>query len=208
MVRGDNFFPLTIRLMRISKMKGHWYCAFAAAGMLLNGGAFAQERVVGVSDSDALFHSSDSKLNANKQIAYHILKDIPEAVTPEAIDKYLTERYIQHNPNIPSGRAGMKKMMTIIKPRPVSDRLSEPVVSVLAEGDYVIVSSVQEAPDPKNLGKTYTTTQFDMWRVKDGKADEHWDSPAPAGMGLRPEWHHRRAGDLQRLQNRMAAIRA
>ncbi len=29
--------------------------------------------------------------------------------------------------------------------------------------------------DPKNPGKTYTTTWFDMWRFVDGKADEHWD---------------------------------
>jgi predicted SnoaL-like aldol condensation-catalyzing enzyme len=24
--------------------------------------------------------------------------------------------------------------------------------------------------------KTYTTTWFDTWRIKDGQADEHWDS--------------------------------
>ena len=24
-------------------------------------------------------------------------------------------------------------------------------------------------------GNAYTTTWFDMWRIKDGKADEHWD---------------------------------
>jgi len=30
--------------------------------------------------------------------------------------------------------------------------------------------------DPKDPSKSYTTTWFDMWRFKDGKADEHWDS--------------------------------
>ena len=156
-------------------MKAHWYCALAAAGLLLSGGTFAQERVVGVKDPDALFHSGDPKLDANKQVVYHIFKDILEGNNIEAIDKYMTARYLQHNPNIPSGHDGLKKMLSMVKPKPVSKKLAAQVVSVVAEGDFVIVSAVQALPDPKNPGKTYTTTHFDMWRMKDGKADEHWD---------------------------------
>jgi predicted SnoaL-like aldol condensation-catalyzing enzyme len=46
---------------------------------------------------------------------------------------------------------------------------------VTAEADRVVVAIVRELPDPRTPGKTYTTTWFDMWRIKDGKADEHWD---------------------------------
>jgi predicted SnoaL-like aldol condensation-catalyzing enzyme len=160
-------------------MKRRWYCALAAASMLFSGGVtIAQERVVGARDSDALFHSSDPKLNANKQIAYHIVKDILEGGSIEAIDKYLTPRYIQHNPNFPSGHDGLKSMLGMMKPKPVSEKIAAQVVAVVAEGDYVVVSSVHQLPDPKNPGKTYTTTHFDMWRMKDGKADEHWDGAA------------------------------
>jgi predicted SnoaL-like aldol condensation-catalyzing enzyme len=169
-------------------MKAHWYCALAA-GLLLSGGAYAQERVVGAKDADALFHSSDPKLNANKQVAYHIIKDILEGGNVAAIDKYMTDRYIQHNPNIPSGHDGLKKLLGVLKPKPMAEKLSARVVSVVAEGDFVVVSTVHELPDPKNPGKTYTTTHFDMWRMKDGKADEHWDEaqlgpppgPPPSG---------------------------
>jgi len=45
----------------------------------------------------------------------------------------------------------------------------------VAEGDFVVVSTVQPLPDPRSPGKIYTTTHFDMWRIQDGKADEHWD---------------------------------
>jgi predicted SnoaL-like aldol condensation-catalyzing enzyme len=59
------------------------------------------------------------------------------------------------------------------------------VVSVVAEGDLVVVATVRELPNPSEKGKTYTTTWFDMWRIKDGKADEHWDGatlpPPPPG---------------------------
>ncbi len=48
-------------------------------------------------------------------------------------------------------------------------------MSVTAEGDLVIVATPRVIKDPKDSTKTYTTTWFDMWRIKDGKADEHWD---------------------------------
>ena len=165
-------------------MMAHWYCALAA-GLMFSGATCAQERVVGAKDSDALFHSSDPKLNANKQVAYHILKDILEAGNIEAIEKYLTERYLQHNPNMASGRDGLKKLIGTMKPKPISEKIAARVVSVVAEGDYVVVSTVHELPDPKTPGRTYTTTHFDMWRMKDGKADEHWDE-APLGPPIGP----------------------
>jgi predicted SnoaL-like aldol condensation-catalyzing enzyme len=164
-------------------MRTQWLGVLATAGLSLSGGAFAQERVVGVKDPDALFHSSDRRLDANKQVVYHIFKEILEGNDGAAIDKYMTARYLQHNPNIPSGHDGLRKVLSMGKPTPVADKLATQVVSVVAEGDFVVVSSVQELPDPKNPGKTYTTTHFDMWRMKDGKADEHWDDTR---LGPRP----------------------
>ena len=59
-------------------------------------------------------------------------------------------------------------------------------MSVVAEGDLVVVGVRREMPNPREAGKTFTTTWFDMWRFKDGKADEHWDyglitAPPPPG---------------------------
>ena len=156
-------------------MKGRWCFALAAVGLLVSAEAFPQERVVGAKDPDALFHSSDPKLDANKQVVYHIFKDILEGSNVDAIDKYLTARYIQHNPNIPSGHDGLRKMLSMVKPKAPAEKLSAHVVAVVAEGDLVVVSTVQPLPDPRSPGKTYTTTHFDMWRIQDGKADEHWD---------------------------------
>jgi predicted SnoaL-like aldol condensation-catalyzing enzyme len=167
-------------------MNSHWQRVLAAACFMCVGAdVSAQERVVGAADSDALFHSSDPALNANKQVAYHIVKDILEAGNAEAVDKFLTERYIQHNPNIPSGRDELRKSLAMRPARPIAPRIAARVVAVLAEGDYVIVSTVHQLPDPKHPGKTYTTTHFDMWRIQGGKADEHWDE-APLGPPIGP----------------------
>jgi predicted SnoaL-like aldol condensation-catalyzing enzyme len=139
---------------------------------------YAQEPVVAASDPDALFHSNDPKLDANKQIAYHIVKDLIEAGHWELADRYLTERYIQHNPNAASGRAGVVRFFTEVRkvqPTPIPDKMKTKVVSVVAEGDLVVVTFVREMKDAQDPSKSYTTTWFDMWRFTDGKADEHWD---------------------------------
>ena len=76
-----------------------------AIGLLSFGACLhAQEPVTGASDPDALFVSKDPKLNANKQVAYHIIKELIEAGHWEKADQYLTERYIQHNPLAACGR--------------------------------------------------------------------------------------------------------
>jgi predicted SnoaL-like aldol condensation-catalyzing enzyme len=157
-------------------MKIRRYLALAA-GLALSSGTYAQAPVVAGPDAEALFHSSDPLLDANKQVAYHIVKEMLQSGHPEAADKYLSERYIQHNPNFPSGRDPIKKTFATVKPRPIPEKMVPSVVSVVAEGDMVIVASKSTRTDPKT-GKAYTTTHFDMWRIKDGKADEHWDEAA------------------------------
>ena len=140
--------------------------------------AIGQEPVVGAADAEALFTSPDPKLHRNKQAAYHIQRDLLEAGHWELADQWLTERYIQHNPNAKSGRAGVVAFFTQVlkvQPKPIPAKLGQQVVAVIAEGDYVVVITPRTLKDPKDPTKTYTTSWFDMWRFVDGKADEHWD---------------------------------
>jgi predicted SnoaL-like aldol condensation-catalyzing enzyme len=147
----------------------------------------AQEPVTGVTgaEADALFTSKNPQLNRNKQAAYHIEKDLLEANHWDLTDKWITARYIQHNPNVKSGRDGVVKFFeSIRKPSPIPEHLGIKIVAVVAEGDKVIVVTPREYTDPRDPSKKYTTTWFDMWRFVDGKADEHWDGatitpPAP-----------------------------
>ncbi len=157
-------------------MKRMSLVAIAAGLVLACTQLHAQEPTVGAADPDALFHSDDPKLNTNMQAAYHIVKDLIEAAHWEMADQYLTARYIQHNPNAVSGRAGVVYYFTKVlkaKPKPIPEKMHTKIVSVVAQGDYVVVAYPRSYKDPS--GKRYTTTWFDMWRFVDGKADEHWD---------------------------------
>src|SRR5262249_18616344 len=99
--------------------------------------------------------------------------------------KYLSQGYLQHNPNVASGLDPVMKFFGSRPASPIPDRKSwkTKVVSVTAEGDNVVVAVVRTMPDPRSPGKNYTTTWFDMWRIQAGKADEHWDfgTIAPPG---------------------------
>jgi predicted SnoaL-like aldol condensation-catalyzing enzyme len=156
-------------------MKIQFTFAALFAAVLVSAPLQAQEPVVGASDPDALFHSKDKKLDRNKQAAYHIEKDLLEANHWDEADKWLTPEYLQHNPNVKSGRAGVVAFFSAArKPTPVPEHLGAKVAFVNAEGDYVTVATVAERMDPKTNEK-YTTTWFDTWRFVDGKAAEHWD---------------------------------
>jgi len=108
-----------------------------------------------------------------KQVAYHIERDLLQCNHWDEADKWLTERYIQHNPLVTSGRAGVVKFFGSRPESATCDKLNAPVVAVLADGNLVTVVTVSDRKDSK--GQPYTTTWFDLWRISDGKADEHWD---------------------------------
>jgi predicted SnoaL-like aldol condensation-catalyzing enzyme len=151
----------------------------------------AQVAPVGSADPESLFTSPDAKLNANKQVVLHIMRDLLEANHWSDAPKYLTNEYIQHNPNVASGLEPVMKFFGGRPSQPIPGKTSwkTKIVAVTAEADRVVVAIVRELPDPRQPGKTYATTWFDMWRIKDGKADEHWDygtiapPTSPAGRG-------------------------
>ncbi len=134
---------------------------------------FAQAPVTGVADPEALFKDSDPKLNANKQVVLHIVRDLLECNHWDEADKWLTPEYIQHNPLVISGRDPVVKFFGSRPQKPIPAKMQTKIAAVIAEGDLVVVAYPKEAKDSK--GQPYTTTWFDMWRIKNGKADEHWD---------------------------------
>jgi predicted SnoaL-like aldol condensation-catalyzing enzyme len=146
----------------------------AACGTAL----LAQEPVVGVDDPESLFTGGNRTERRNKEAALHIMRELLQCNQWSRAGEWLTEQYIQHNPNAESGREGVVYYFTQVlnrQPTPTCGELTTPVVAVVAEGDLVTVIMPRQYDDPRNPGETYYTTWFDTWRFVDGKADEHWD---------------------------------
>jgi len=146
------------------------------AALVLAPAAFAQVAVSAAADQEKLLASADPKLAANKRLVYDFWREVFEGAHMEFADKYMAESYIQHNPNVPTGRAAFVEFFQRVrKPAPVEPRIKAPLVAIVAEGDLVVLSFAREHADPKDASKKYTTTWFDMFRIENGKIAEHWD---------------------------------
>ena len=111
----------------------------------------------------------DAQAQKNKELVRTFYEDAFVKHQPkEAAEKYLAPTYIQHNPNVPSGR---QPFIDYFVPYFVKnpDARSE-IKRILADGDIVAVHVLaKQAPTDRGAAVV------DIFRVKDGKIVEHWD---------------------------------
>ena len=154
------------------------YPAVLAAGIAacLLTGALAQVPVVPAANQEALLASPDPRLAANKRLVYDFWREVFEGGHMELAPKYMAESYIQHNPNVPTGRAAFIELFSkAVKPQAIEPRIKGPLVAMLADGDLVVLVFAREIADPADPSKKYSTTWFDMFRIDNGSIAEHWD---------------------------------
>ncbi len=85
-----------------------------------------------------------------------------------AIDDYLVENYIQHNPGASDGRQALKDFfMKLISNQP---KTKINFLKVVSDGDLVVLHM-----KVKSFISGNDASLIDIFRVKDGKIVEHWD---------------------------------
>lgn len=82
--------------------------------------------------------------------------------------KYMSDRYIQHNPNAPDGFAGIKAHIDMLK-RDFPQNRGE-IKHVFSKDDLVALH-IHNKRSPELRGNAVV----DMFRIEDGKVVEHWD---------------------------------
>ena len=142
--------------------------------------AMAQEKLtmsvppVVSQDHAALLASPDPQIAANKRLVYDMYRILLQGGHHERAHEFIAEGYIQHNPNAAQGLAGIVDYVRETRPvREIKDTLDLPLITLVAEGDYVMTSFVRPEKDAE--GATYYTTWFDLFRIENGKIAEHWD---------------------------------
>ncbi|WP_315704360.1 MULTISPECIES: ester cyclase [unclassified Bradyrhizobium] len=88
-----------------------------------------------------------------------------------AASKYLGS-YVQHNPNAEDGPEGFRKFIEFLKAK--YPQSHSEITKVLVDGDFVILR-VHAIREPGTRGNAIV----DIFRLKDGKIEEHWDSVQP-----------------------------
>jgi predicted SnoaL-like aldol condensation-catalyzing enzyme len=160
----------------------------------------------------------DAKEKANLQFVMDWWRDVVEGGHLDLTTKYQHDDYIQHNPNVPTGReafvAFFRDVVQVKPKNPIPATLTNPPVVSGAKGDFVFLIFEQEQKHPADAAKTYRSNSFEILRLANGKVQEHWDSakrvalppgaPKPPAFGQRSRrW---RAAAPARSRPRRSAI--
>lgn len=139
--------------------------------------AHAQVPPVASPDQLSMLRSGDPALARNKHLVFDFWRIVFEGGHMDRAPEFMTESYIQHNPNVTSGRAAfIATIGKVRKPKPVAPLIKVPVVAITADRDIVTVATVRRVRDSRRPDHIYYMTWFDMFRIENGKIAEHWDS--------------------------------
>ena len=170
----------TYDLLRLqnAKVQEHWDWALKTPKIPYGGAPD------GVDYSKVTFTLSAQE-QKNLEIANVEFKDILQYGHVELAEKVMAPTYIQHNPNVPTGRAAFVEFFSKIrKPEPIKAEWKDAPELTIVSGSYVFMMFKRSLMDPDDKTKTYPAYWFDMVRVDNGLVQEHWDSavknpPAP-----------------------------
>jgi len=109
-----------------------------------------------------------NSLDANKRTAQAFYELMFNACSPrEAVQLYVGDRYIQHNPVVPDGKDGFIAYFERMAREYPGKRVH--IVRALADGPFVVLHTRQEWPGDADWAG------IDIFRFEDGKIIEHWD---------------------------------
>ena len=98
-----------------------------------------------------------------------------------AIDRFFSEAFVQHDPNIGDGRPGLRAFVTELANSPTTNVT---IYRTVVDGDIVMLHSKYQGWP----GFSEQVIAFDVFRFKDGKIVEHWGGQTPE-TGPNPSGH-------------------
>jgi predicted SnoaL-like aldol condensation-catalyzing enzyme len=103
---------------------------------------------------------------SNKKMVTEFYQELFGNKNPDAINKYIGDKYIQHNPGLPDGKEALLQAVKVW----FKDAPKEKVdfQHVAADGDLVWLH-VRSKSGPK------VRAIVDIFRIENGKIVEHWD---------------------------------
>jgi predicted SnoaL-like aldol condensation-catalyzing enzyme len=116
----------------------------------------------------------------NKQVIRELYEEVFCGHDLGAVDRFIHDDYIQHNPHAAQGKAGFVEFHKVFFQAIPDARTT--INMMVAEGDLVFVYSTYTGTHTGDglLGFPHTGNKVkydvvDMFRLRDGKLCEHWD---------------------------------
>jgi predicted SnoaL-like aldol condensation-catalyzing enzyme len=116
------------------------------------------------------------KLEDNKKLATDFYQALYGDKDSTAIDKYVADNIVQHNPALQDGKEWLKNSLRPFLANPHIEKTKVDIKQTAAEGDKVWLLVKDVAPN----GKVFA--RVNIFRVENGKIAEAWkvDEPVPA----------------------------
>jgi predicted SnoaL-like aldol condensation-catalyzing enzyme len=147
-------------------------------GLLLAGVSFAQSTYFAHPPTTPQSAPMTAAEQKNADFVLNWWREVIEARHTELAAKYAAEDFIQHNPNVPTGRAAFVKFFNSLGPptNPIPAKLKRAPVVQGAKDSFVWLVFQYQGKDPHDAATTLYEDSFDLFRMENGKVQEHWDS--------------------------------
>lgn len=113
-----------------------------------------------------MLKSVNQQLEENKHMIASMYQEIFGDKNIDAVDKYIGDNYIQHNPGVADGKEALKSALKIWFKNAPKEKID--IQHLGADGNFVYIHTKSKRGDK-------TISVIDIFRVDGGKAVEHWD---------------------------------
>ena len=151
-----------LRFDENGKIAEHWDAIQVWESQTVNGNTMV-DGPINITDLD--------ETEANKALAVSIIEDVLMGQNPNNITNYIAEDYIQHNPGIDNGLSGIQAAVDYLVS--INNMFQYTTIhKVIGEGNFVLTIS-------EGQWNGTTNAFYDLFRMENGKAVEHWDVIQP-----------------------------
>jgi predicted SnoaL-like aldol condensation-catalyzing enzyme len=113
-----------------------------------------------------ILSDSQKQVDANKTLVADFYQELFGDKEVSAIDKYIGETYIQHNPSVADGMEALRQAVTQWFKETPKERID--IQHLSADGNLVYIHT-------KSKRGAATVSVIDIFKVENGKIVEHWD---------------------------------
>jgi predicted SnoaL-like aldol condensation-catalyzing enzyme len=114
----------------------------------------------------SMLKSVNQQLEENKKLVASLYQEIFGDKNIDAVDKYVGDNYMQHNPAVADGKEALKAALKIWFKGAPKEKID--IQHIGADGNFVYIHT-------KSKQGNKTISVIDIFRVDGGKVVEHWD---------------------------------
>lgn len=114
----------------------------------------------------SMLRSVNQQLEENKMMVANLYQEIFGDKNIDAVDKYIGDNYIQHNPAVGDGKEALKEALRVWFKDAPKEKID--IQHIGADGNFVYIHT-------KSKQGNKTISVMDIFRVDGGKVVEHWD---------------------------------